>query len=325
MTTPDPSAARNPCISCGGDAWRHPFVARNFQGQSFRYVSCASCGLVELDRGVDTAGAGEVYEEAYYGEGPSKFADRIQSVRQRHAQKKAARISSLCPGQPGRLFDVGCGDGLFMEAMLKRGWSVDANEVGPAALARAQKLTSTKLGRGDLLDIVVAEGSYDVVTIWQVLEHVTRPAETLQKAFRMLKPGGLLTVSVPNAGSWQARLFGSQWFHMDPPHHVHLFTPDNLSALLNRHGFNPFLFVGNPLEFGPFGYVQSFMNMMGLRKDSFFELLKSKALTDRRLSVHQWMMMGLAGILTPPSVLLALMESPSRCSGTFEMYAKAKR
>lgn len=321
MIPDSPASMTGTCLICEADAWARPMVARNFQGRTFRYLTCGSCGLVERDDSFASDGPAPVHEEAYYGEGPSKFADRIQRIRVRHARIKAARVASLCPGS-GRLFDVGCGDGLFSAAMLGHGWRVEANEIGAAAVGRARKLTSIEVAQGDLLDLAVEEGVYDVVTIWQVLEHVTRPVETLRKAHRMLKPGGLLTVSVPNGGSWQARVFGAQWFHLDPPHHAHLFTPENLERLLRKQGFEPCLFVGNPLEFGPFGWVQSFMNVLGLRKDAFFELLKSKALTDRRLSAGQWMMLGLAGILTPPAVVLSLLESPSRCSGTFELYAR---
>lgn len=138
----------------------------------------------------------------------------------------------------------------------------------------------------------------------------------------MLKPGGLLAISVPNADSWQARLFGGQWLHLDPPRHLNLFNPDNLSRLLRTHAFEPVLVVRNPLEFGPIGYVQSTMNALGIRRDAFFEILKTKGETGQAVSVETAALVWLAAMLTPPAAALSLIEAAAGASATFELYAR---
>lgn len=125
---------------------------------------------------------------------------------------------------------------------------------------------------------------------------------------------------MPNADSWQARLFGGQWLHLDPPRHLNLFNPDNLSRLLRTHAFEPVLVVRNPLEFGPVGYVQSAMNAVGIRRDAFFEILKTKGAGERAVSVKNAILVGLAAALTPPAAALALIEAGA--SATFELYAR---
>src|SRR5262249_37635696 len=79
--------------------------------------------------------------------------------------------------------------------------------------------------------------SFDVVTMWQSLEHVHQPREVLQEAFRLLVPGGKLVVAVPNIDSLAYRWFGADWFGLDLPRHLTRFTPMTLSLMLERTGF----------------------------------------------------------------------------------------
>lgn len=309
------------CLCCGAKSWQNHLVAQSLHGHACSFARCRSCSLVVLDDPLDAQALADAYDENYYGGGLRKFVGGLHGVRVHHAATRATRVSRLRGPAAGRIFDVGCGEGLFLKAMLDRGWSVDGNEVGATALKRAQTLTGTPLSGRDLLGLHLEDGAYGAVTLWQVFEHLGEPVETLQRLHRMLKPGGLLAVSVPNAESWQARLFGPSWLHLDPPRHLHVFNPSNLSALLRKHGFEPFLQVGNPLEFGPIGYVQSTMNALGIRRDAFFELLKTKEAGGQAPYLRGMMLVGLAAALTPPAVIMSLIEAAGGHSGTFELYA----
>lgn len=316
-----PSAVTGePCICCGAGTWQERFVAQDGGGRPAAFVQCESCGLLALDEPnqhrIDAS-----YDEAYYGGGGTKLIQALQGARMREARRKAARIAALHPG-PGRIFDVGCGEGLFVRAMLGCGWDVDANEIGAAALARAEAAAGRRLFAVDLLELPMPERAYDAVTMWQVFEHVARPLETLRAISRMLKPDGVLALSVPNAESWQARLFGPHWFHLDPPRHLRLFSPSNLGHLLRAHGFEPFLVVWNPLEFGPIGYVQSAMNAAGMRRDAFFGLLKTAGAGARVRALRSVGLIGLGALLTPPAIVMSLAEYLAARGGTFEIYAR---
>jgi 2-polyprenyl-3-methyl-5-hydroxy-6-metoxy-1,4-benzoquinol methylase len=80
-------------------------------------------------------------------------------------------------------------------------------------------------------------GSFDVVTMWQSIEHVHEPLDILREAFKLLTPGGKLIVACPNAASWPARAFGPDWFGLDVPRHLTHFTPETLTTMLTAAGF----------------------------------------------------------------------------------------
>jgi SAM-dependent methyltransferase len=136
---------------------------------------------------------------------------------------------------PGRLLDVGAGRGDLGVVLAARGWDVTGLE--PSARAceegRRRRLTMVQgtLGSAEL------GGHYDAVVFQHALEHVAEPRDDLARAFELLRPGGLLLVALPNFGSWQARRFGSAWFHLDLPRHRSHFTAAGLERLLRAAGF----------------------------------------------------------------------------------------
>jgi SAM-dependent methyltransferase len=138
------------------------------------------------------------------------------------------------PLEPGsRILDLGAGDGRLAAALASRGHAVTAVEpVRDVAGAPAVNVVRSSVEELDL-----PEGSFDVAILWHVLEHLSAPAETLGRIRGWLAPGGRLVVAVPNLASWQARLGGRRWFHLDPARHVVHFTPAGLDALFTRAGF----------------------------------------------------------------------------------------
>jgi SAM-dependent methyltransferase len=135
-----------------------------------------------------------------------------------------------------RILDLGAGDGRLAAALAHRGHSVTAVEPVRDVAAAAGNPNVT-LVRSHSEDLDFAEGSFDVAILWHVLEHLSTPAETLGRVRGWLAGGGRLVVAVPNLASWQARLGGRRWFHLDPARHVLHLTPAGLEALLERAGF----------------------------------------------------------------------------------------
>lgn len=135
-----------------------------------------------------------------------------------------------------RILDLGAGDGRLAAALAHRGHSVTAVEPVRDVAAAAGAPTVTVL-RSRSEDLDFPEGSFDVAMLWHVLEHLSTPAETLGRVRGWLAAGGRLVVAVPNLASWQARLGGRRWFHLDPARHVVHFTPAGLEALLERSGY----------------------------------------------------------------------------------------
>ncbi|MEW6355868.1 MAG: class I SAM-dependent methyltransferase [Planctomycetota bacterium] len=150
----------------------------------------------------------------------------------------ADRLAAIAPFRGGgRLLDVGCGVGSFLVAAREQGWSVVGVEVlgYPAEKARA------KLGNvvhvGDILEIDLPASSFDVITLWDSLEHMRDPSAVVRRMKILLKPDGALIVRAPNCGSFDAWVYGRNWPHWSLPLHMSHFTPMTLRNLLDRNGF----------------------------------------------------------------------------------------
>jgi SAM-dependent methyltransferase len=142
----------------------------------------------------------------------------------------------LAERAPGRLLDVGSGRGDLGVVFGGRGWRVMGLEPSPEAVAEAWK-RGLESEEGTLTDAPPRDGGYDAVVFNHSLEHVVEPFEDLSIAHKLLQPGGVVVITVPNFGSWQARRFGSRWFHLDLPRHRTHFTARGLETLLRRVGF----------------------------------------------------------------------------------------
>ena len=137
----------------------------------------------------------------------------------------------------GRLLDVGCGSGLFLERMRDFGWQVAGVEPdAPAASAAKQRLGDDTLVVDDLDDPALASESFDAVTLSHVIEHVPDPVGTLGRCRELLAPTGTLVCVTPNTRSLGARSFGASWLHWDPPRHLHLFDPTSLEQATQEAG-----------------------------------------------------------------------------------------
>ena len=190
---------------------------------------CIACG----HGAVADAPEEEVFEGAY--------ADAVDEVSLEEeegqvatARRDLARIERWV--RPGRLLDVGCWTGSLLVAARERGWQAAGLEPSEWASARAR-------ARGcDVTQAVVGAvpldaDSYRAVVATDVIEHLTDPNEALLRIRGALEPGGVLFVTVPDAGSLMARVLGRRWWSVLPMH-LHYFTRGSMRALLERSGFD---------------------------------------------------------------------------------------
>lgn len=152
-------------------------------------------------------------------------------------QDQREMASLFLGGQtPGRLLDVGCGDGTFLHQMQGRGWQVDGVDFDRKAIESARLRFGLQLRHGDLASAGFGAATFDAVTLKHVIEHVPDPAGLLAEALRVLKPGGRLVVATPNADSLGHQVFKEAWFGLDPPRHLQVFAPQTLRACAERAG-----------------------------------------------------------------------------------------
>jgi SAM-dependent methyltransferase len=136
----------------------------------------------------------------------------------------------------GRLLDVGCGSGDWLLTMRGWGWRVEGLDFDEKAVAMARQ-NGLDVRHGALEQEGFPDNTFDAITLSHVIEHVPDPALTLAECARILKPGGTLVVATPNNASLTHRYFGEAWRGLEPPRHLHIFSPASIRRSLNLAGF----------------------------------------------------------------------------------------
>ena len=213
------------------------------EGEASVHV-CHACGSGRTLPRVPTERLGELYPTAYnaYALPANPLARAAATALFRWRYWRGLHrppLSALACREPGRLLDVGSGRGDLGVTLAPRAWAVTGLEPSEDACTQARS-RGVRTVRGTLTSAADdLEGDYDALVFQHSLEHVAEPLDDLLAARRLLRPGGLVLVSVPNFGSWQARRFGADWFHLDLPRHRSHFTARGLEALLRRAGLEP--------------------------------------------------------------------------------------
>lgn len=231
------------CLLCGSRRW-HPLLEApdNLAGSGglwFAVVKCQDCGLCFTNPRPDAQSIGRFYPAGYWPQrapGPDLTGDNQGRPLRRWCRPwKERRL--LSRHRHGRLLDFGCGEGAFLDRMDRNGWDVTGLDAFPAPVHRIRARLGLPVLVGTLPHPQLRPASFDVITMWQSLEHVHYPREVLQEAHDLLAPGGKLLVAVPNIESVPFAWFGQSWFGLDLPRHLTHFSPVTLRWMLERTGF----------------------------------------------------------------------------------------
>lgn len=204
-----------------------------FEKYDRQMVQCRICGLVytnprwTLNHLLRTRYTREYFEKEYiptHGELRRQARDRLRAIRR------------LRP-KADRLLDIGCGTGIFLDSARKEGWDVVGVELSDYAANYARRKMKLPVITGTVMDTELDNDSFDLVTLWDVIEHLHNPREALTRIHHLLKADGLVALSTPNFGSLAANLLGKRWGFVGPGEHIYLFTPETLHRMLSRTGF----------------------------------------------------------------------------------------
>jgi 2-polyprenyl-3-methyl-5-hydroxy-6-metoxy-1,4-benzoquinol methylase len=234
------------CPVCGAD--RHKTISRP---RGYELVRC-SCGMVYADVDPEAIDFDTLYSARY----PTSAFMPQRPRKMRNGKAELRMLEGLTSGRA--LLDIGCSYGFFLEAAQAMGWTATGVELADDAAAYARS-RGLDVRTGTVESVRLHPGTFDVVTIRHVLEHVAEPSQVLESARALLRDGGLLLVAVPNIKSLPARLFRNEWWWIDPPTHLHYFENTTLRSLLERHGFRSLRSVTRRGDDEHFGFYALFV------------------------------------------------------------------
>jgi len=193
-------------------------------------VECKGCGLVFIS----PRRSDEEIQKAYQAGEDWDYVSQ-QTPRMKSFEKVLDKIERYYPKR-GSILDIGAGAGFFLAVAKQRGWQTDGIELNSWLGDYGAEKFGLRIQDRPLVAGVFPEKSFDVVTLWDVLEHVPHPSQTLQVVKGLLKPGGLVALSYPDWGSIFARALKRHWWFCLSVH-LYYFTPKSIRALLENQGF----------------------------------------------------------------------------------------
>ena len=313
------------CTICGNRVLNVIIKNAKSVGSQYDIYYCDQCMVGKTTPVIPPADLAKLYSrEVYRSETGKRFHGPIEKViyiwrlhRKKRIEKHAGK---------GKILDIGCGRGLFLDIMRTHGWTVMGVEFGQEAVEDASNAYGIEVIEETRMRSTLLDEEFDVITMNHVLEHVYNPVETIHECSRTLKNGGLLVISVPNILSWQASFGNRDWFHLDPPYHLHHFSEQGLTKLLQNHSFSIQEVRRFDWEYNIFGWLQTLLNRAGIRKNLFYDSLKMKILRTKQFPGRTGWGLFWTVILLPFMAPLALMLSLAESyllnkGGTIEIYA----
>jgi SAM-dependent methyltransferase len=212
----------------------------SISGEEFTICICDNCGLKFTNPRPSSDNIARYYESEDYISHSNKKSGLIpvlyQKVRNITLKQKLKLLRSFQP-KAGRILDYGCGTGEFLNTMRSAGWECIGLEPGDKAANAARNNYGLEIkDPASLRDL--PDASFDVITLWHVLEHVHDLDNTLSLIVDKLKSSGTIFIAVPNASSWDAEHYGDHWAAYDVPRHLYHFHSGSIGKLFANHGLN---------------------------------------------------------------------------------------
>ena len=226
------SPSAEPCPICGRrDAQVWLRAPDRLHGRQERYtlLRCPGCSLVWLTSPPQPSEMDLHYTDAYH--------KLISAGGQNSPERWRARKATLTQyKRSGALLDLGCSSGSFLEFMSGESWKLHGVEMSAEGARTAEAKSGAQVFAGSIVDAPFAPDTFDVITCFDVLEHLYEPRRVMAKVSEWLKPGGIFYVLVPNVDSAEGRLFGRYWHGLELPRHLFHYSPASLKVLAASAG-----------------------------------------------------------------------------------------
>jgi 2-polyprenyl-3-methyl-5-hydroxy-6-metoxy-1,4-benzoquinol methylase len=245
-------------------------------GNNFFLYKCDKCNIILTD-----PIPGNLSE--YYDNNYRKYNKFTMSILSYLYKKRTNKWMKYFKNK-GKVLEIGCGNGMMLNEFQINGWDVTGVERNINVSNNAELNYGIKLYTPDIF-VIPDDEKYDLIILFQVLEHVDKIDPLLNKLQSLLSYKGKLIIGVPNISSWQYKFGKNYWLHLDVPRHLQHFNTNTLSTLLSRYNFNVQTTSMISYEHDPFGWVQTILNkitgthnilllnLMNIRKNNFIFLI----------------------------------------------------
>lgn len=302
--------------------------------ENFDINTCGECGhgVTEADKEISTESAALLYNKGSY-DSKEKAWHRIMKPFLRFLESGKLKYLNKNMLKGKRLLEVGCGKGRFLELARNAGYEVYGLEPSVRSYAFAHMrlgdvVAPVTLENIDSLDRL--KGPYDVIVFWHVLEHFQNPNGALKKAKKLLTNNGRIIIAVPNIASWQAAIGKANWYHLDPPRHLHHFTSESLKIILERHNLSIERLFFNSLYQNYVGDLITLINCFLPDKNVIFNMLRLNRHYINSAGLGRALFMFIAAslstfILAVPISFVTLLSQVADKSGTMVAIVKHRK
>lgn len=260
------------CIICGPIEAVKVINGEFFNLPESDLVRCPECRLTWIDPVPSSPQIKTFYPQEYYGIQNQKFSYPLEAFIKLLWKQRIKKFTHS-PSNSKRVLDIGCGRGLSLKILQKFDYEGYGIELSSFSAQKAASIPGLHIFSKPLMECKFKDNFFDLLLIWHVFEHLPNPLESIKEIFRILKPGGSLLLCVPNMASFQSKITGKYWFHLDLPRHLFHYTSCNINTLLRTNGFSITKQRTFSFEQGPFGLLQSFLNLLGFPHDSLYQML----------------------------------------------------
>ncbi|OIP33343.1 MAG: hypothetical protein AUK23_03170 [Deltaproteobacteria bacterium CG2_30_43_15] len=226
------------CPLCESGKFKEVFFKNNYH-----IVKCIKCGLLFVnpmpsEKEIEKYYKEDFYDEEKFVETTGKTFEYLHKSTQRRADEYKPFLDYLKENAPppGKLIDIGCGDGTFLELAKGCGWDVSGIEPSKRATTFCVE-KGLNVFNQSYERVKFEDDSFNVVTSFVLIEHLCEPKKLLSYMFKILKPGGVALITTCNIDSYEAKQKGVAWDNLIPPVHLIYFSPKTLSRMIGKIGF----------------------------------------------------------------------------------------
>ena len=216
------------CDLCHNNIYE-PLYAKKYFEETYQIVKCKFCELIYMNPRFTKEQNRDLYNDKYY-----YFSKRDNGLNITKAMGHFKILKNYA--SKGKLLDIGCGRGFFLKVADENGWETYGVDISDYACKFIRDKLSLNVSSGDLEDIEFPEKCFDVITLWDALEHIRNPRKLLEKAKKLLKKKGILFIETPNINSIFYKLYRRYWLGFNP-FHLYYFSPQTLEKILQQVGF----------------------------------------------------------------------------------------